>query len=114
MKVGEVVLIQDDTPRIDWKLAVVEELIEGKDGLVRAAHIRTAQGRTNRPISKLCPLEVSSDESQAECVEMPDSPDSEATAATEAILPRPQRRSKEKAREQISSWIRDLGGPEDV
>ena len=113
-KVGEVVLIQDDTPRIDWKLAVVEELIEGRDGLVRAAHIRTAQGRTNRPISKLCPLEVSSDESQAECVEIPDSPDSEATAATEAILPRPQQRSKEKAREQISSWIRDLGGPEDV
>ena len=57
---------------------------------------------------------MSSDESQAECVEMPDSPDSEATAATEAILPRPQRRSKEKAREQISSWMRDLGGPEDV
>ena len=68
VKVGEVVLIQDDTPHIGWRLAVIEELIEGKDGLVRAAHIRTAQGRTNRPISKLCPLEVSSDESQAECV----------------------------------------------
>ena len=34
VKVGEVVLIQDDTLRIDWKLAVIEELIEGKDGLV--------------------------------------------------------------------------------
>ena len=76
---------------------MIEELIEGKDGLVRAAHIRTAQGRTNRPISKLCPLEVLSDESQAECVGRPDSPDSGAK------LPRPQRRSKEKAREQIAS-----------
>ena len=114
VKVGEVVLIQDDTPRIDWKLAVVEQLIEGKDGLVRAANIRTAQGRTNRPICKLCPLEVSSDESQAECVERLGSPDSEANVSAEGKLPRPQRRSKEKAREQISSWIRDLGSPEDV
>ena len=49
-------------PRIDWRLAVIEELIVGNNGLVRAAHIRTGQGRTNRPISKLCPLEVSSNE----------------------------------------------------
>ena len=35
--------------------------MKGKDGLVRAAKIRTAQGRTNRPIAKLIPLEVSSD-----------------------------------------------------
>ena len=62
VNVGDMVLIQDDTPRIDWRLAVIEELIVGNDGLVRAAHIRTAQGRTNRPISKLCPLEVSSNE----------------------------------------------------
>ena len=104
VKVGEVVLIQDDTLYIDWKLAVVEELIEGKDGLVRAAHIRTAQGRTNRPISKLCPLEMSSDESQAECL---DSPDSEVTSAAEVILPRLQRCSKEKAPNLIldkESW----------
>ena len=86
VKVGEVVLIQDDTPRIGWRLAVIEELIEGKDGLVRAPHIRIAQGRTNRPISKLCPLEVSSDESQAECVGRPDSPEPEAKFP----LPRPQ------------------------
>ena len=36
-------------------------MMKGKDGLVRAAKIRTAQGRTNRPIAKLIPLEVSSD-----------------------------------------------------
>ena len=64
VKIGDVVLVHDDTPLINWKLAVVEELIVGNDGLVRAAHIRTAQGRTNRPISKLCPLEVSSEEPQ--------------------------------------------------
>ena len=114
MNVGDVVLVQDDTPRIDWKLAVVEELMVGKDRLVRAAYIRTTQGSTNRPISKLCPLEVSSDEeSQTECAE-PDSSDLGAPTATVVKHPPPQRRSKEKAREQISSWVKDLRGPEDV
>ena len=56
VNVGDVVSMQDDTPCIDWKLAVVEELMVGKDGIVHAAYIRTAQGRTNRLMSKLCPL----------------------------------------------------------
>ena len=42
-------------------MAVIEELMKGNDGLVCAAKIRTAQGRTNRPIARLIPLEVSSD-----------------------------------------------------
>ena len=89
VKVGDVVLIQDDAPCINWKLAVIEELIVGNNGLVRAAHIRTAQGRTNRPISKLCPLEVSSDEFQTKDV-VEDSTDIEAPAAEEAKLTCPQ------------------------
>ena len=31
VNVGDVVLIQDDTPRIDWRLAVIEELTVGND-----------------------------------------------------------------------------------
>ena len=45
---------------------MVEKLIVGCDGLVRAAHIRTVNGRTNRLISKLCPLEVCSTETQTD------------------------------------------------
>ena len=89
VNVGDVDLIQDDTPRIDWQLAVIEELIIGNDGFVRAAHIRTAQGRTNRPISKLCPLEVSSnEESQTESVE-PVLPNLETSTVTEGDNPCP-------------------------
>jgi len=58
VKPGSVVLVHDDTPRINWRLAVVEDTIVGEDGLVRAANIRTSTGKTNRPISKLYPLEV--------------------------------------------------------
>ena len=52
---GDVVLIHNKGPRLDWKLAVVKELIVGGDGLVRAANIRTSNGKTN-----LFLLEVSS------------------------------------------------------
>ena len=45
------VLIHDDAPRITWKLAVIEELLNGKDGLVRAANVRTTQGRTDKLIA---------------------------------------------------------------
>ena len=38
---------------------IVKELITGKDGVTRAAKIKTPQERTNRLIAKLIPLEVS-------------------------------------------------------
>lgn len=60
IKKGDVVIIHDDKPRLQWKLAIVENLIKGNDGLVRAAHVRTENHRTTRPIIKLYPLEVSS------------------------------------------------------
>lgn len=58
IKVGDIVIIHDDTPRAEWKLAIVERLIIGCDGITRAAEIRNAGGRTNRPIARLIPLEV--------------------------------------------------------
>jgi hypothetical protein len=36
----------------------VESVHRGNDGIIRSADIRTSNGRTNRPISKLYPLEV--------------------------------------------------------
>lgn len=55
VKIGDVVLIHNENPRIQWRMAVIESLITGADGLVRAASIRTSNGRTNRPITKLYP-----------------------------------------------------------
>lgn len=63
IRVGDVVLIHDDGPRIRWKLAVVEHLIHGNDGLCRAATVRTTSGVTSRPIVKLYPLEVNETDS---------------------------------------------------
>ncbi|KAI9557147.1 hypothetical protein GHT06_016954 [Daphnia sinensis] len=59
IKEKDVVLVHDEKPRKEWKLAVVENLIRSKNGEIRAANIRMAKGKTNRPISKLHPIKVS-------------------------------------------------------
>ena len=53
VKKGDVVLVHDDTPRATWRMAVIQDLIVGGNGLVRAANIRTTTGITSRPITKL-------------------------------------------------------------
>jgi hypothetical protein len=58
IKKDDVVQVYAETKRAEWKLAVVEQLNRGADGLVRSAEIRTSNGRTSHPISKLYPLEV--------------------------------------------------------
>ena len=40
----------------------MEDTITGEDGLIRAANIQTSTGRTNRPIIKLYPLEVTAED----------------------------------------------------
>ena len=60
---GKVVLIHDETPRNQWKLGVIIQLHQGKDELVRSVTLRTAKGNLiSRPIEKLYPLEVLSEE----------------------------------------------------
>ena len=56
------VLLHNEGPRINWKLAIVEEPIEGNDGLVHAARIRTSNCTTTRLIVKLYSLEVVSND----------------------------------------------------
>ena len=59
IETSDIVLVHNDTPRITRKLADIEELMEAKDGLLCAAKIKTAQGKTNHSIARLIPLEVS-------------------------------------------------------
>ena len=60
---SKVVLIHDETPRTQWKLGVIIQLHQGKDGLVRSVTLRTIKGNLiSRPIEKLYPLEVLAEE----------------------------------------------------
>jgi len=55
----EVVLLGvENSKRIDWPLAVIEELIPGRDGEVRLVRLRTASGVLLRPIQRVYPLEI--------------------------------------------------------
>jgi len=45
---------------------VIEGVNKGADGLIRSADIRTTTGRTNRPIARLYPLEVTASDSTRE------------------------------------------------
>ncbi len=68
ISVGDIVLIQDEGKKRGlWKMGLVENLITGKDGVVRGATGRKSNnGKTetlNRSVLKLFPLEIASTES---------------------------------------------------
>jgi hypothetical protein len=57
---GDVVLIhQDNRNRSSWPIGVVESLIQGTNGVCRAAYVRVGKTTTRRPIEKLFELEAS-------------------------------------------------------
>ena len=65
VQVGYVVTVfEENKKRGEWKLAAVENLITGKDRIVRGANVRViAKGkpvRMARPVQKLYPIEVRS------------------------------------------------------
>ena len=55
MAVGDVVLIQNDsTKRVLWKLAIMKELIAGSDDKIRAAVVQVADsGNCSRGVSRI-------------------------------------------------------------
>ena len=63
-KVGEIVILKEDQkPRNTWKLAIVKQPITGRDGVIRAAKLKTAGGNNylERAIQHLFPLELECD-----------------------------------------------------
>ena len=93
-----------------WKLAVIEDLIVGRDGLTRAAMIRTANGTTSRPISKLYPLELTSEQGNHTVEGVNNNsgtPDSDPM--TEGR--RPSRAAVRRGTDKVKEWARILVAP---
>ena len=119
IKKGDVVVVHDDKSRLHWRLAVVEDLIEGKDGLVRAAHIRMDKLKTTRPIVKLYPLEVSHMDTVSQATTTSDDTPSDSVEASQAVeesstARRVQREAVSRAHQKIAEWTNVLRAPEDV
>ena len=134
-QIVKIVLVHDDVPRNKWRLAVIERLDKGYDGLIHTAYIRTSTGRANRPITRLYPLEVAAHEAH-ECTgtrkgdttsdhegskEKPDISrrprrDVASQAVAQSMVQRPIRSSATIARDKISQWSKEIIGPppEDV
>ena len=102
------VLVHDDTARINWRLAVVEDTIVGEDGLVRAANIRTSTGRTNRPVIKLYPLEVTAEDPlYKEHPSLSDNKTDDQTDQPDTTLKeRPTGKAALKGRQRVKEWAK--------
>ena len=96
-------------------MAVVEDLVTGNDGLSRSAVIRTKNGVTNRPITKLYPLELTEGR-DAEVNNSDQPPTTEMRQDSDSpTVGRPRRNAAQQARLKVAKWIDDLQGPpEDV
>ena len=65
LSVGEVVIIaSDERNRGKWPLGIVEELFPGRDGVIRAAKVKTSNGHLERAVNHLYPLELSCNQRQ--------------------------------------------------
>ena len=110
--------MHDDTPRLQCRLAVMEELIKGLDGFVRAARIQTNSGKTNRPIAKLYFLEINEwEDNEASICEWRNSVsdddlgDDGATSVPHTSM----RKAAIRAHNVIKNWTSVLSAaPEDV
>jgi len=60
VKVGEVVLIQEDNKkRVDWQVGLITQVFPSQsDGIVRRASVKTATSTLQRPVQRLCAFEV--------------------------------------------------------
>ncbi|GFX04795.1 integrase catalytic domain-containing protein [Trichonephila clavipes] len=62
-QIGEVVLVRNDNKkRLFWALAKSIELIPGRDGKIRTVRLKTQHGKMLRPIQRIYPLEIRSNE----------------------------------------------------
>jgi hypothetical protein len=59
VKIGDVVLVVNDIlPRCYWPKGVIEDVIPGKDGIVRVVMVRTSTGTYKRPVARIAVLDV--------------------------------------------------------
>ncbi|XP_062705334.1 uncharacterized protein LOC134287482 [Aedes albopictus] len=58
LKVGDLVLVVDETIRSQWLRGKVERVVCGRDGRVRQAWVQTVKGVFRRPVVKLALLDV--------------------------------------------------------
>ena len=87
INIGDVVLIEvEGAKRNKWRLGRIEEIVTGKDGVIRGANVKTSKGKLSRPLQKLYPLEVHEDLQSTENGEYEDT-DGPSSVPTDHLTP---------------------------
>ena len=95
-------------------MAVIENLIKGKDEYVQTAEVRTSSRRINRPINRLYPLEISCERDDVVDAGTIKNEDDDQQCADDIdecstlMGERPIRSSAAKARLNISHWSKEI------
>ncbi|XP_055613292.1 uncharacterized protein LOC129759791 [Uranotaenia lowii] len=56
-----VIMIDENQPSMNWKMARIHQLHPGNDGVTRVVTLKTAKGYTKRAINKICLLPITTD-----------------------------------------------------
>ena len=65
LQIGDVVIIKDDERnRAKWKLGIINNLIQGRDGVVRGVKLRAGRSFMERAVQHIYPLELQCDRSE--------------------------------------------------
>ena len=91
---GQIVLIHDNVHRSQWKMGMILELIPSLDQYVRSVKLKVSNGTLIRPVTKIYPLEVQSNEP----------PVVERSPAGDRSV-RPVRVSAQKAQDKIRAML---------
>ena len=91
------IIRSDEKNRAQWKLGVVDDLITGRDGVVRGAKLRSSKSSLERPLQHLYPLELSCDSTVEKTT----------SGLVDAKVVRPQRDTAAAARLRIEDIVTD-------
>ena len=117
ISVGQIMIVKDEhLPCGLWKLGIVQEVMKGRDGLIRAAVVKVASRGwqhliLKRPIQLLYPLEIHCRETVAAPSQAPlDPKPCEPLPAEDDVTKEvhPKRAATKKADEVRRQWIAEL------
>ena len=107
-KLGEVVILSIDMPKVLWHLGRVVKLIPSADSIVREVEVITKNTIVRRTVDKLIPLELCS--SEDDNIPLANNPNLEISPPADQIEAEPQLsvRPKRKTAEAAENFVRDL------
>ena len=107
-KLGEVVILSIDMPKVLWHLGRVVKLIPSADSIVREVEVITKNTIVRRTVDKLIPLELCS--SEDDNIPLANNPNLEISPPADQIEAEPQLsvRPKRKTAEAAENLVRDL------